>query len=146
MSILRSALTAAILALFTLSLFSGCETDSKEYLRLAKSTFERSTRNDPKAAEAIDWNSIVINDNEIGRGFMTLSTDYEKNSYKNATINNLSRLFSSRDWNVTNVKNWRVTAQGVESAIVLADAPGGQLKISFQKVQLEKKIVRIYTN
>ncbi len=146
MSIFRSALVAAILALFTLSLFSGCETDSKEYLRLAKTTFEHCVRNNPKAADAIDWNSIIINDNELGRGFMTLSTDYEKSSFKNAAISNLSRIFSARGWNVTNVKNWRVTAQGVESAIVLADAPGGQLKISFQKVQLEKKIVRIYTN
>ncbi len=146
MRILRPVVFMAAFAVIVLWFFSGCETDTKQYLRMAKTTFERSVANDPRAAEFIDWNSIIINDDQLGRGFMTLTTDYEKGSFKSAAIANLSRIFAARGWNVTNVRNWRVEAQGVESAIVVGDAPGGKLTIWFQKVNLEKRIARISTN
>ncbi len=146
MAVVRSILVSLILlALLALTL-TGCETDSKQYLRIAKTTFERLTKNDPRAGEKIDWNNLVINDNEAGRGFSTLTTQYEKDNYKNATVANLSKYFAARGWNVTNVKNWRVEAQGVESALVIADAPNGKLTFGFQRVQLEKMIAKILTN
>ena len=125
--------------------FTGCETDSKAFVRLAKTSFEKSVRNDASAADLIDWKTIQINGEDLGRSFSELSTDYEKSHFKSAVIERLSQFYQSRDWNVTNVRNWQLQSKGVESAVVTADAPGGKLSISFQKVDFEKKITRINT-
>jgi hypothetical protein len=131
------------LCVILLGVLGGCETDSKAFVRIAKTAFEKSVRNDASAAELIDWNSIQINGEELGRSFMELSTDYEKSHFKSAVIERMSQFYASRDWNVTNVRNWKLQSKGVESAIVTAEAPGGTITISFQKVDFEKKITRI---
>jgi hypothetical protein len=124
-------------------IFAGCETDSAEYVRLAKTTFEKLVKNEPTAGDRLDWNNLTWNGDEIGRSYMSLNTDYEKAQYKTAIIEKISRYFASHGWDVTNVLNWKVQSKGVESAIVTANAPGGTLTIWFQKVELEKKISRM---
>lgn len=122
---------------------TGCETDSGEYVRLAKSLFEKSVRNDASGAKLIDWNSIQCDNEDLGRSYMQLSTDYEKSHFKSAVIERLSQLYAARNWNVNNVRNWKLQSKGVESAIVTADAPDGTITITFQKVDFQKKVSRI---
>ncbi len=122
---------------------SGCETDSREYVRLAKTVFEKSVRNDPSGANLIDWNTFQCDNEDLGRSYISLSTEYEKSHFKSAVIDRLSQLYASRNWNVNNVRNWKLQSKGVESAIVTADAPNGTITVTFQKVDFQKKISRI---
>ncbi len=125
------------------SFVTGCESDAREYVRLSKTTFEKLVKNDPSAADLMDWNSLRCNDQEVGQAYMSLTTDYEKSQIKVATVEKLSQFYASHGWDVTNVRNWKLQSKGVESGIVTADAPGGSITIYFQKVGLDKKISRI---
>lgn len=141
--IVHHTLAVAIPLLLILAL-SGCETDAKRAVRISKSTFEKITRNDPAASDNIDWGVLLVNGDEVGRGFTQLTSDFDKNEYRAALISRLNHEFGGRKWTVMTVKNWRVESQGVESIIIAADAPnGGLLTLTFQKNGLEKKISKI---
>ncbi|HUN65647.1 MAG TPA: hypothetical protein VMW43_06055 [Bacteroidota bacterium] len=125
-------------------ILAGCETDAKRALHMSKSTFEKICRNDQSAADNIDWSVLLVNGEEVGRGFVQLTSDFEKSEYRAALISRLNNEFGGRKWNVMTVKNWRIESQGVESVIIAADAPnGGLISMTFQKNGLEKKISKI---
>jgi hypothetical protein len=136
-------LTTAIALLLIIGL-SGCETDSKRAIRLSKSTFSKILQNDRTAMDNIDWTTLTVNGEEVGRGFLQLNSDFEKNEYRAAFISRLNREFTGRKWTVMTVKGWRIASQGVESIMVTADCPNnGHLNMTFQKNGLEKKISKI---
>ena len=130
--------------LLLLLVFSGCETDAKRALRLSKTTFTKILKNDPSAVDNLDWSTLDVNGEEVGRGFVQLTSDFERSEYRTAFIARLNRDFDNRKWNTMTVKNWRIESHGVESIIVAADCPNnGQLTMTFQKNGLEKKISKI---
>jgi hypothetical protein len=140
---IRHLLSIAAILLLGLVL-AGCETDAKRAIRLSKTTFEKISRNDQTASDNIDWTVLLVNGDEVGRGFLQLNSDFERTEYRSALISRLNHEFGGRKWTVMTVKNWRVESQGVESIIVSADAPNaGLLSMTFQKNGLEKKISKI---
>jgi hypothetical protein len=122
-------------------LLSGCDFDKKEFLDTAKSTFESFyTGNSRITDSTIDWHSIRINGDEVGRDYMQMTTDYDRAAYRKSQIIKLRTICSMKGWNLQNVKNWRIKDRGVESASVIADGPGGSLIFTMRKFQAEKKV------
>ena len=127
-------------ALIIISL-QGCDTDKREFIKTAQTTFEKIIKGDPSAAQGIAWPEIRIGDEEIGRSFMALNTAYEKSAFQTGTIARLAREYSAKNWTLQKVQNWRVESHGLESAVVVADAPGGKIVYNMQKRGGDKKIV-----
>ncbi|MBI1804597.1 MAG: hypothetical protein HY033_11230 [Ignavibacteriae bacterium] len=123
---------------------AGCDLDSRESINLAKSTFEGISKGDQTIANNFDWTTFRLEGNDLGPSYMTLTTDYEKAQFKKALIMRMATFYKTRNWTPATVRNWKVDAKGVESAIVSAEAPGGGKIIMYmQKVSYEKKINRI---
>ena len=134
------SITLAILVLA----FTGCDLDTRESVNLAKSTFEGITKGDMTVAKNFDWRGFRLQGNDYGPSYMTLSTEYEKTQFQKALIMKMAEAFKARNWTPATVRNWKVDAKGVESAIVSAQSMGGgKIVMYMQKVNYEKKINRI---
>ncbi|HEY6192558.1 MAG TPA: hypothetical protein VI215_09580 [Bacteroidota bacterium] len=124
--------------------YSGCDFDKKEFIDTARSTYESFYNNNTRITDStIDWNSIRINGDDVGRLYMQMTTDYDRMAFRRAQIVRLRTICSMKGWNVQNVKNWRIKDRGVESASVIGDAPGGTILLSLRKFQAEKKVGQI---
>lgn len=141
MKYLLEAIVTFTLFLVVLLAASGCDFDKREFIGTAQTTFEKIMKGDPSAAHSIAWTELRIDGEEIGRSFMALSTDYEKSSFQTGTIARLAREYSAKNWTAQRVQNWRIQSKGLESATVVADAPGGMIVYNLQKRGGEKKIV-----
>lgn len=131
-----SILLFAILA----SCFCGCDFDKKEFIDVGKSTFESFYNGKRIADSTIDWNTVRINDDEVGRIYMQLNTDFEKAEFRRGTVSRLRSICAQKGWNPQNVRNWRIKDRGVESASVVGDGPGGSITMSMRKFGAEKRI------
>lgn len=121
--------------------FPGCDFDKREFLDTAKSTFESFYTNNSRISDStIDWHSLRINGDEVGRDYMAITNDYDRAAFRKAQIIRLRTICSMKGWNIQNMKNWRIKDRGVESAQVVADGPGGTILLSLRKFQAEKKI------
>ena len=139
-----ATILATSVACFLLT-FVGCDLDTRESANLAKSTFEGTVKGDVSIAKNIDWQTFRFQGEDYGPSYLTLATDYQRTQFKSAIIMKMSAIFNAKNWTAVNVRNWKVGAKGVESAIVSAEVQGGGGKITMyiQKVSLEKKIHRI---
>src|SRR5258706_9033525 len=98
--------------------FTGCDLDTRESLNLAKSTFEGISKGDQSVANNFDWTSFRLEGTDFGPSYLTLTTDYEKVQFKKALIQRMGAIYKNRNWSPANVRNWKVDAKGVESAMV----------------------------
>ncbi len=124
-------------------LLNGCDFDKRDFINTARTTFESICNGDPSAEKAIDWYVIRINDEELGRTYMQLTTDYERAEFRKSITSRLRKYYASRGWTPQRVRGWKIQARGVESATVVAAPPGGIISMSLQKHGAEKKIILI---
>ena len=121
--------------------YTGCDFDKRDFLDTAKSTFAAFYNSNYRTTDStIDWQVLSINGDEIGRTYIQLTTDYDKAAYRKATVVRLRTLCTQKGWNPANMKNWRISERGVESASVTADGPRGTITMTLRKYQAEKRI------
>ncbi len=131
-----------IAALSLLLAVNGCG-EKAAFLSLAESTISDAMKGKQTAENGIDWNGFTWNNEEIGRTYMGITQSSEKAAFRRNILSRLSADLNSRGWDQETVQNWRVTSQGVESSIAVADVPGGTVTVFMQKVDGEKRIRRI---
>ncbi len=121
-------------------ILQGCDFDKKEFLDVGKSTFESFYNGKPIPDSTINWVALKINGDEVGRQYMELSNDYERLAFRKGTVVRLRTMCAAKGWNPTNVKDWKIKERGVESAVVVGQAPGGTISMEMRKFQAVKKI------
>ena len=139
----RSFSIACLPVLVAIIIFSytGCDFDKREFIETAKSTFAAFYNSNYRTTDStIDWHVLSINGDEVGRDYMQMTTDYDKLAYRKAIVVRLRTLCTQKGWNPANMKNWRISERGVESASVTADGPKGSIIMTLRKYQAEKRI------
>jgi len=139
----RNAGIACLPVLVAIIVFSciGCDFDKRDFLDTAKSTFAAFYNSNYRTTDStIDWHVLSVNGDEIGRTYMELTTDYDKAAYRKAMVVRLRTLCTQKGWTPANMKNWRISERGVESASVTADGPKGSIVMTLRKYQAEKRI------
>ena len=121
----------------------GCDFDKRQFIDVAKNTYESFYNGSRAADTTIDWRVVRINDDEVGRMYADMTTDYERAEFRKSQIARLRSICNMKGWNITNVREWKIKDRGVESAIVAADGPGGSIVISMRKVGAQKRIEAI---
>jgi hypothetical protein len=121
-------------------ILQGCDFDKKQFLDVAKSTFESFYNNSGIADSTINWVALKINGDEVGRQYMEMSNDYERLAFRKGMVVRLRTICASKGWNPTNVKDWKIKERGVESAVVVGQAPGGTISMEMRKFGAMKKI------
>jgi hypothetical protein len=142
-----SALRLALVPLVVCAaILTGCDFDKRDFLNNSQATFEGICKGDVSIEKYINWEQIKIDGEEVGQMYVTMSTDYERSSYKKARLERLASVYKARGLSPMTVKNWRIETRGVESATVVADAPSkGKIIIDLQKYGAAKKIISIQT-
>ena len=140
---MKRTILPVILVSVLLFPMQGCDTDKKEYVKLAQATYDKILKGDQSAAEAISWNEIQVNGEEVGRGYMQLREESEKRQFQKYKLSQWSQQYRAKAWTPERMLNWRVELQGVESGIVAADAPGGKLVVNIQKKGGRKFVIRM---
>ncbi len=135
-------ITFTIVALGLLFLLAGCS-EKAAFKSLAESTISAAMKGNSSAEDGIDWNAFSWNNEDIGRSYMGITEPNERTAYRRNIMSRLSQDLAARGWNNETVQNWRITSQGVESSIAVADVPGGTVTVFMQKTNGEKKIRRI---
>lgn len=112
-------------------LFSNCkQTEAKGDVSFAKQTFESLARGDSSAIPNIDWETLNSSGVSVGKGYVALPNDAEKQSFQNSFVTQFAASFRDSGGNLDNFTNWRVISHNDISTEVGADSTAGQLVLT----------------